>query len=59
MWTDNEISTRNCYNCIAKGDKVDCQLGHWQKLLTLRYILEKGTIVKECIDCADLDNIWR
>lgn len=67
-WPANEMSTRNCYHCLAprEGIYVSCRKGHqlvtvsgkhkWR--LVYNGVIRQPRLLKPCQDCTDLDNYW-
>jgi len=67
-WATDEVSTRNCYHCLAPraGTYVSCRKGHQmttsserhRRNLTYNGVVKLGRLMKPCINCADFDNDW-
>lgn len=69
VWPADEISTRNCRNCLApkEGVYVSCRKGHPmitgrrlnRHALTYNGVLKLGKLLLPCRGCKDFDNDWR
>ena len=62
-WDLNEVSTRNCYNCMDDGKFVRCREEHEMTSnrgtqLTLKRILGLNGLCDDCVRCPDFDNNW-
>ena len=67
-WPEDEVSTRNCYHCLApsEGVHVRCRCGHemvteyYRHLRQLTYngVIRSDALLKLCRRCADFDNNW-
>ena len=65
-WDSDEISTRNCYNCVVSSEEVICRLGksltkrRWGNHRTLSYngVVRFNGLFEPCRSCADFDNQW-
>lgn len=67
-WPLDEVSTRNCYNCLAprEGRYVSCRLGHplitrsgnHRRRLAYNGVVRNNSILKPCQGCHDFDNDW-
>ena len=60
-WDADEYSSRNCYNCLVRGDLVYCRKGHTlvsispghKELLTYKGVVRTNRLLKPCVDCND------
>ena len=67
-WPLDEVSTRNCYHCLAprSGIYVSCRKGHsmvttsgkHKRQLTYNGVIRQKRLLKPCQGCKDFDNIW-
>ena len=67
-WPDDEVSTRNCYHCLApkEGSHVRCRRGYpmavdydrHQHLFTYNGVVKSPRLMAPCQDCHDFDNNW-
>lgn len=63
-WPENEISTRNCYNCLVGGHLVHCRKGRNMQSpkygfqLTYRGVMRDNRLLSPCINCGNFDNTW-
>ena len=67
-WPTDEVSTRNCYHCLApkEGMYVRCRKGcpmavdydRHQHLFTYNGVIKSPRLVAPCHDCQDFDNNW-
>ena len=68
-WSLDEVSTRNCYHCLAprEGIYVTCRKGHPMtttsdnhgQRLTYNVVIRLAQLLKPCRGCKDFDNSWR
>jgi hypothetical protein len=67
-WSSDEVSTRNCYNCLAPngGIYVRCRRGHsmigdycrHKRRLTYNGVVTIPRLLKPCQGCEHFDNDW-
>ena len=67
-WSLDEVSTRNCYHCLApkRGIYVSCRKGHpmvttsgkHKRQLTYNGVIRQKRLLKPCHGCSDFDNSW-
>ena len=67
-WPTDEVSTRNCYHCLApkEGIHVRCRKGHpmtadydrHKHQLTYNGVIRVARLVAPCRGCEDFDNNW-
>jgi len=67
-WPTEEVSTRNCYHCLAPNERiyVSCRKGHamvtvsgqHRRRLTYNGVIRLARLMKPCQDCPDFDNDW-
>ena len=67
-WPDDEVSTRNCYHCLApkdgiyvrcgKGYPMVATSGRHKRQLTYNGVIRLARLLKPCQSCADFDNDW-
>jgi hypothetical protein len=53
-WPINEISTRNCINCIEKGDSVSCI--HWEHDYSFNTVIKCKKLIIPCIMCKNFES---
>ena len=68
VWSMDEVSTRNCYHCLAprEGVYVRCRRGHelvveharHKHQITYNGVVKIDRLLKVCRDCQDFDNNW-
>lgn len=67
-WLADEVSTRNCYHCLApkEGIYVSCRMKHLmitisgqhKRRLTYNGVIRLARLMKPCESCPDFDNHW-
>ena len=67
-WPLDEVSTRNCYHCLAprRGIHISCRKGHsmvttsgkHKRQLTYNGVIRQKRLLKPCQGCKDFDNSW-
>jgi len=67
-WPLDEVSTRNCYHCMAPDDGVHvaCRKGHplvtrsgkHKRRLAYNGVIRQNRLLRPCQGCKDFDNRW-